>query len=604
MKVKQAVILAGGVGARLRPITYSIPKPMIKIHNKPFLEHLLLLLKQNGIRDVVLLLGYKNDVITKYFKDGSNLNISIKYSVGKVSDETGTRIRSAKDLLDRQFLLLYCDNYHPLNLKDLVKFHTHKKTLATVTVYSNKDDVTKNNICVGRNGIVKLYDRSRRSKDLNGVEIGFYIINRKIFDFFPPGEFSFEEKILPLLIESKELSGYITDIRYYSIGTPERIKQTEKFLRPKISQKKIPIAGPWITDKEVRYVTKAARDGWYEKAYYYVREFEEKFASYIGVKYAIATDSCTNALMISLAALDIAPGDEVIVPECTWISTAAVVVLRGAKPVFADIEEDTWCIDPEDVKKKITSRTKAVIPVHLYGHSADMDALEKLSKKHNLLVIEDAAESVGATYKGRQTGSFGEFGCFSFFGAKLLVTGEGGMITTNDARLYERAKVIQSQGADPKKKFWQNELGYKSMMSNIQAALGTAQLARIDELIAKKRKIYSWYKKYLGEIPGLQLNVERKGYRNTYWMTTIVLDKELGFNKRQFMDRLLNYNIESRPFFYPLTQMALFRKYRDRNPIAYELSEYGVNLPSAMSLTEKDIVYVCEIVKSILKLKV
>lgn len=237
MILRQAVILAGGTGSRLRPLTYEVPKPLVLVNNRPFLEYLVEMLKENGISEVVLLLGYLHEKITQHFGDGSSLGIDIKYSIGKVSDKTGTRIKNAEHLLDDVFLLMYCDNYWPLNLKRLLEFYNEHKTLASTTVYTNKDGKgeygSENNIHVDDDGYVLKYDKSRKDKNLNGVDIGFFIISRKVLELVPNHNFSFEEEILPLLINKQQLSGYQTEHRYYYISTPESLKLTEKFLQPK-----------------------------------------------------------------------------------------------------------------------------------------------------------------------------------------------------------------------------------------------------------------------------------------------------------------------------------------------------------------------------------
>lgn len=236
--IRQAVILAGGEGTRLRPLSYEVPKPMVLVNNRPFLEYLIEMLKENGISEVVLLLGYLPEKITQYFGDGSNFGINIRYSAGKVSDKTGTRIKNAEYLLDDVFLLMYGDNYWPLNLKRLLEFYTKHKTLALVTVYTNKDGKgeygSENNIYVDDDGYVLKYDRSRKDKNLNGVDIGFFIISKKVLELMPNHDFSFEEEILPLLVDKRQLSGYQTEHRYYYISTLESLKLTEKFLQSKI----------------------------------------------------------------------------------------------------------------------------------------------------------------------------------------------------------------------------------------------------------------------------------------------------------------------------------------------------------------------------------
>ena len=233
VNIDQAVILAGGVGARLRPLTYDTPKPMILANNRPYLEYLIELLKQNGISEVVLLLGYFYEKIVEHFGDGSGFGIKVKYSIGDVSFKTGTRIRNAENIIRDQFLLMYCDNYWPLVIERLMEFHNRKKTTATVTVYANKDRITRNNMYVDGNGYVVKYDKTRKDKKLNGVEIGFFILEKEVFNLMPDDNFSFEKVVLPKLIEKRQLSGYLTDHKYYSIGSLERISKTEKFLQAK-----------------------------------------------------------------------------------------------------------------------------------------------------------------------------------------------------------------------------------------------------------------------------------------------------------------------------------------------------------------------------------
>lgn len=232
-KIKQAVILAGGLGTRLRPLTESIPKPMIRVNNRPFLEYLIEMVKENGITDVLLLLGYLPEKIREHFKDGSKFGVTIRYSITDVSDDTGTRIKHALPLMDDIFLLMYCDNYWPMNLKKLYTFYVDHGTDAMVTVYTNKDGVTQNNMLVNDKGYVLKYDKSRQDKNLNGVEIGFFILRKKLLKSLPNYNFSFEKEVIPSLIAARQLSGYQTDHRYYSISTPERVKATEKFLQPK-----------------------------------------------------------------------------------------------------------------------------------------------------------------------------------------------------------------------------------------------------------------------------------------------------------------------------------------------------------------------------------
>jgi perosamine synthetase len=364
-------------------------------------------------------------------------------------------------------------------------------------------------------------------------------------------------------------------------------------------KKLIPVTGPWITEKEVRYVAQAARDGWNENYLKYITLFEKKFAEYVGRKYALATSSCTGALHLSFLALGLKKGDDVIVPNITWIATVEPLYWMGIKPIFADIEPDTWCIDPKDIEKKITKKTKAILVVDLYGHVADMKPILKIAKKYNLKIIEDAAEAVGSEYYGKKAGSFGDVSVFSFHGSKTMVTGEGGMLLTDNKKIIEKAKYYNDHCKDKKKNFWNLEIGYKYKMSNFQAACGLAQLERINELIEKKRQIFFWYKERLSKIPGIQLNVERLHTKNTYWMVTIVWDKKYKINKEKLIKEFKKYNIQVRPFFYPLSSLPAINCKAD-TPVSFDISSRSINLPCGLNITEKAVDYISNILIKIL----
>jgi len=367
---------------------------------------------------------------------------------------------------------------------------------------------------------------------------------------------------------------------------------------------RVPIAGPWITEKEVQYVADAAAHAWYENASMYHDRFEKAFREHLGVAYAMALPSCTSAIHLSLAALGIGPGDEVIVPDITWIASAAPVTYVGATPVFADIDERTWCLSADAFERCITPRTKAVIPVDLYGGMPDMDAIHDVARRRNITVIEDAAQAIGATYKGRPAGTFGDTGAFSFHGTKTLTTGEGGMLVTDRRDVYDRATVLRDHGRIPgEKMFWNAQVAYKYRMSSMQAALGLAQLERLEELIARKREIFAWYRRELGDVPEVTLNEEAPGTRNAYWMVTAILDPRLGLEKERLIALFNEQGITSRPFFYPLSSLPAYAGLRQadearaRNRVSYRLSASGVNLPSALSLTERQVCRVCDVLK-------
>jgi perosamine synthetase len=372
----------------------------------------------------------------------------------------------------------------------------------------------------------------------------------------------------------------------------------EGILKPK----KILTAGPTISQREIDYVLDAVQNGWNENWSGYLSRFERSFADYVGTRFALATSSCTGALHLALMALGIGPGDEVLVPEVTWVATASAVTYTGATPVFVEIDPATWCMDPASARQAITPRTKAIMPVHLYGHPTDMKAICQLADEHGLQVLEDAAPALGAEIEGRKAGSFGHIAAFSFQGAKIMTCGEGGMLVTSDQALYERARYLNDHGRDPHRPFVISAIGYKYKMSNLQAALGLAQLERLEEMIAKRRLIFQWYRQRLGGASDLTLNVERFWARNIYWMTSIILGDGLAIGRDDVMAGLKARDIDSRPFFPPISSFPMFESCADQNPTAYKISGRGINLPSGHNLTEADVDRVCNSLLEVLGL--
>jgi len=373
---------------------------------------------------------------------------------------------------------------------------------------------------------------------------------------------------------------------------------------------RIPVSGPWITQKEIDYVTDAVTNAWYGKANIYNERFEKAFADYLGLNFAISLPSCTSAIHLSLLALSIGPGDEVIVPDVTWIASAAPISYVGATPVFADIDEKTWCLSAKSFEKCISSKTKAVIPVDLYGNMPDMDSIRDVASQHGIPVIEDAAEAIGSEYKGKKAGSFGDTGVFSFHGSKTLTTGEGGMLVTNRDDIYRRCLFLRDHGRKPGDKlFYNTEVAYKYKMSSMQAALGLAQLERVEELIERKRQIFNWYASELANVEGITINYEAPETKNTYWMVTVILDKKFGMTKDQLMELMSKKNIDCRPFFHPLSSLPAYQHLEQimdakQNLVSYEISPYGLNLPSALNLNRERVTLVCNTLKSILKSKI
>lgn len=372
------------------------------------------------------------------------------------------------------------------------------------------------------------------------------------------------------------------------------------------SMEKIYMAGPWITEHEVKTVLDALQNGWYEHPYDYVEKFQKEFAAYHDRKFGIMTPNATTAIHLLLTGLGIKPGDEVIVPDCTWIASAAPISYLGANPVFCDIDPENWCLDLSSAERAITSKTKAIIVVDLFGNMPNMDGFRELAQRHGLHLIEDSAEALGSTYKGVKAGKFGVGSVFSFHRTKTLVTGEGGMLLLDDEALFNRCMVLRDHGRKPGGAMYYNyEVTYKYMPFNLQAALGYAQFQRLNELVARKRWIFEEYRKRLGDIPDLQFNAEPDQGFNSVWITGLVFGKSHHMTKPEAIAGLEKMGLPLRPFFYPLSSLPAYpgfeSKFRELNPIAYDISSRGVNLPGALNLTEDQIDAISQGIRNLLK---
>jgi perosamine synthetase len=362
----------------------------------------------------------------------------------------------------------------------------------------------------------------------------------------------------------------------------------------------IPVTRPWISDLEIEYVNDAIRNGWGARCYEYILRFEKALAQYQGSTHALATSSCTGAIHLAFAAIGLGPGDEVIVPESTWVASIAPIVHLQAKPVFVDVLPDTWCMDPAQVEAAITPRTKAIMPVHVYGNLAPMKALKSLAEQYGLFLIEDAAEALGSEYHGQKAGSIGDVGVFSFHGTKSISTGEGGALVTSNSELFARISVLADHGRVPSEKrlFFPHEVGYKFKMSNLQAAMGCAQLERAETILAAKRRVFHSYQKALADLP-LRMNPEPVGERNAYWMSTVIFEGNPPPQRDALMQALKAQAIDSRPFFYPLTALPMFES-QPEHTIAYQLAPRGLNLPSYPELSDSDLDRVCSVLRQAL----
>lgn len=363
--------------------------------------------------------------------------------------------------------------------------------------------------------------------------------------------------------------------------------------------KKIYYTKPSITDLEVKYATDAAANGWGEKCYDYIYKFETLFKEHLGVKHAIATSSCTGAIHMGLSAIGVGPGDEVILADINWIASVAPITYLGAKPVFIDILPDTWCIDPSKIEAAITSKTKAIIAVHLYGNLCEMDEIMQIARKYNIAVVEDAAEAIGSIYKSKKAGSIGDFGVFSFHGTKTITSGEGGMFVSNRDDLFDTVQTLNNHGRNNKnpRQFWCEVVGFKYKISNIQAAIGCAQMERIEELINRKREIFFLYHEYFKSFDNVKMNPipVNSNTQYGYWMPSVVFDKKLDFDRDKLLEEFKLNNIDGRVFFYPLSMMPMFEKKKE-NIVSYDIYSRAINLPTYHDIHDIDLERVCKVI--------
>lgn len=391
-------------------------------------------------------------------------------------------------------------------------------------------------------------------------------------------------RLIPLVDADRRVVDYATLARYTSI----------------------PVASPSLDGNERAYVLDCLESGWISSQGSYLRKFEAAFADFLGVEHALAVSNGTVALHLALVALGIGPGDEVIVPDLTFAASASAVIHAGAVPVLVDVERASWTLDLDKAAAAIGPRTRAIMPVHLYGQPADMDGVKALADRHGLLVVEDAAEALGSTWKGRKVGSFGDASTFSFFANKIVTTGEGGMAVFADAAKAERARRLRDHGMNPAKRYWHDEIGFNYRMTNMQAAIGLAQMERIERFIEGKLRLAERYGNGLAGVSGVVLPGTRPEVLNTYWAYSILLADCPGMEERdRVIARLARLGIGTRPLFYPLHSMPAFRAFagnRDFSATEY-LSARGLSLPSAVSLEEREIDFVCRSLRSLLDAK-
>ena len=350
----------------------------------------------------------------------------------------------------------------------------------------------------------------------------------------------------------------------------------------------LPVSEPILKGNELEYVSECINTGWVSSAGKFVNQFEEIFTEFCETKNAVSTSNGTTALHLALLSLEINKGDEVIIPSLTFIATANAIKYTGAKPIFVDSDPETWTIDASKIEAAITSKTKAIIPVHLYGHPADMDPIMRIAKKYNLFVIEDAAEAHGAKYKDQIIGSIGDMAIFSFYGNKIITTGEGGMVVTKNNDIAEKIRTLRDHGMSRSRRYWHPILGYNYRLTNIQAAIGVAQMERIESIISSKVKIAKLYKDRLQHNKGLTLPPEAKWAKNVYWLYSIVINEDFNGSLKDLISYLNNNNIDTRPFFIPIHHQPIYNTGQSL-PVSEHLAANGFSLPSSSGLELKDI---------------
>lgn len=363
----------------------------------------------------------------------------------------------------------------------------------------------------------------------------------------------------------------------------------------------IPVAQPVIAKNAKKYVLESLKSGWVSSKGLFVEKFENAFAHFIRSKYAIATSSGTSALHLALAVLNIGPEDEVIVPTLTMIATILPILYQRAKPVLIDSKKETGNMDVDQLEKKITQKTKAIMVVHLHGHPVDMDKVIKIARKYKLYVIEDAAEAHGAEYKGKKVGGIGDLGCFSFYGNKIITTGEGGMVMTNNKRIAERIKSLRNLARTGGKHFLHKEIGYAYRMSNLQAALGLAQIEEINRFIKRKREIANLYFRSLNRVQFLELFQEKPYVKSVFWQYGVLIKKNLIISRNQLEKILEKKGIETRRFFVPMHEQPALKKLglfkNEEYPVAEDLSKRGFCLPSGLAIKNQEIRYISKILR-------
>lgn len=438
-----------------------------------------------------------------------------------------------------------------------------------------------------------LTDGDTRRAILSGASLDQKIKSVMKTDFFSLPVSATKEEIF------ENLKGKISHIPLLDVnGKPADFSSVHQI-------RTIPIMEPFLGEAETKNVMECLKTNWISSQGKFVNQFENDFVTYHGGGHALTTSNGTTALHLAMVALGIGKGDEVIVPDLTFAASINSVLYTGATPVIVDVDPVTWTLSEAQVRLALTPKTKAIMPVHLYGHPAEMDPLLKLAKEKEIYVIEDCAESVGARYKEKLTGTLGDAGCFSFFGNKLITTGEGGMILFKDKKIFEKAKCLRDHGMNPQKRYWHDEVGFNYRLTNLQAAVGVAQLEKLDSIIERKLEIAHQYEKQFKNIPSISLPPGAHWAKSVYWLYTVLIDEDAGISRDDVMNKLLQNGVDSRPVFYPLHEMKPYLPFSKgrKFPNTEKISRWGISLPSAVTLSLNDVERIGEVFARIFDIK-
>jgi perosamine synthetase len=607
-----AVVMAGGRGVRMRPLTDSTPKPLLPVGTKPILEVVICKLRDEGFKKIIITTGYKGRMIESYFGDGSRYGVEITYT--KETKPLGTvgALTLIPWNIKEPFLVINGDILTDQNLADFMKYHVEAGTLITVGIMRYQEKIRFG--VVDRDGSI-LKAIEEKPELYFDIGAGIYAISPEVIEQIPPNTFfNFPDLIKKIHKHEKvgcfEVKGFWRDIGrekdfeevnqdvelLESLGCYKRPSSEEK-LPPKV---KIPIASPSLSYEEARACFNVVLSNWVNEGER-VTAFENSVKDYIGCDHAVAFFNGTVALHSLLSALGIGPGDEVIVPSLTFVSTATTVVHVGGRPVFADIDPHTFNMDPEDAESRITEKTKAIVVVHYAGQSADMDRFVYMAKKYGLFLIEDAAEALGAEYNKTKVGSFGIAGMFSFTPTKNITTGEGGIITTNNRELAEKLRLLKNHGCS--EPYHHIMVGYNYRMTEMQGAVGVEQIKKLPAILERKTGLADYFSKRLREVQGITPPTIGEGRNHTYMLYTVKIDPEkCPVSRDVIIEHLQDRGIQARVCFPPLHTQPIFKGRFDPPcplPVTEEVAGMMLSLPIYSQLEYSQIDYIVESLKTI-----